>query len=222
MTWDTLMGWILALLNFFFQGLLLYTVYSEVVVANIEWESTIATKKLWSSNYEPGFLGAEPRKCNPGGSLCVADGGNVSCAPPSVQLTGKWDLLDTNGDGIWTRQEVEEAKEKLQCEFIANPVEVFDVFISFLKMREKILWLHPDVKAGKAIHKMYFDFAAGDVIMCGYRSPDMCARLLKRGVFHAPLKYHTAPRVGTTIDSALEYCYELLKPGGHCERKLPS
>jgi hypothetical protein len=45
---------------------------------------------------------------------------------------------------------------------------------------------------------------------------------LKRGFFHAPLKYGTAPRVGTSIDSAMDYCNGLLEPGGHCENLLPS
>eukprot|EP00932_Pfiesteria_piscicida_P001660 SRR837773.11610.p2 GENE.SRR837773.11610~~SRR837773.11610.p2 ORF type:complete len:448 (-),score=128.00 SRR837773.11610:55-1209(-) len=58
--------------------------------------------------------------------------------------------------------------------------------------------------------------------MCGYRNVDMCANLLDRGVFDAPLRYGTAPRVGKTIDSALEYCHKLLEPGGVCERTLPS
>jgi len=45
---------------------------------------------------------------------------------------------------------------------------------------------------------------------------------LKRGVFHAALKYGTAPRVGTTVESALDYCREMLQPMGMCERFLPS
>lgn len=215
-TFDIIMSWILAALNFLFQGLLLGTVFNEVVIANQEWQASIIKSD------GPSFLGASTSACNTGGSLCFTENGNYSCAPPSVQLTGRWSELDTDGDGIWTREEVEQAKEDLQCKYIVNPVEVFDVFITFLKSREKILWLHPDVKEGKAIHKAYFNFAAGDIIMCGYRSQEMCANLLKRGVFHAPLKYGTAPRVGTTIDSALKYCYDLLKPGGACQRTLPS
>ena len=50
----------------------------------------------------------------------------------------------------------------------------------------------------------------------------MCAHLLARGYFDAALKHNTVPRVGNIIDSALEYCYELLKGGGMCERSLPS
>jgi len=62
----------------------------------------------------------------------------------------------------------------------------------------------------------------GDIAMCGYRNQDMCTNLLKRGVFHAALKYGTAPRVGTTIETALDYCREMLEPMGFCERILPS
>jgi len=67
--------------------------------------------------------------CNPGGSLCFMEGDKFSCAPPSVQLTGRWEELDTDGDGIWTREEVEKAKLDLQCKYIVNPVEVFDVLV---------------------------------------------------------------------------------------------
>jgi len=220
MTFDIIMAYLLLGFNFFMQGFLLWVIYNEVVTGNIEWQASIARKEgggLDLMNLEP-----DVGKCNPGGSLCFMENETYSCAPPSVQLTGRWDELDTDGDGIWTREEVEKAKKDLQCKYIVNPVEVFDVFINFLKAREKIIWLHPDVKEGKAIHKPYFWYAAGDIIMCGYRNELMCPNLLERGVFHAPLKHKTAPRVGTTIDSALKYCFNLLKPGGMCQMTLPS
>jgi hypothetical protein len=219
MTWDILMAYVLIALNFFMQGFLLNVIYNEVVVGNQDWQNSI----LMGAAPDPLDFDPSKGKCNMGGSLCFNEKNNtVSCAPPSVQLTGRWDELDTNGDGIWTREEVEAAKEMLQCKYIVNPVEVFDVFINFLKAREKIIWLHPDVKAGKMIHKPYFWYAAGDIIMCGYRNELACPNLLKRGFFHAPLKHETAPRVGTTIDSALTYCYGLLSFGGICQATLPS
>lgn len=58
--------------------------------------------------------------------------------------------------------------------------------------------------------------------MCNYRNVEMCPNLLKRGFFDDPLMTGSSPRVGKTIESALNYCYELLKPGGVCERSLPS
>jgi hypothetical protein len=218
MTWDTLMAYILVTLNFVMQGLLLYTIYNEVVVANLDWQGSI----MRYDNKDWALFSPPPEGCNDGGSLCFLENNTFSCAPPSVQLTGRWAELDTDGDGIWTREEVQKARKTLQCKYVVDPEFVFDVFVKFLLAREKIIWIHPDLRAGKAIHKPYFTYAAGDVIMCGYRNEKMCPNLLKRGVFHAPLKYETAPRVGTTIDTALKYCTEMLKPGGMCEKTLPS
>jgi hypothetical protein len=199
------------------QAVLVWMVYEAIVSANVSWQNGIMQLKghqLFATKSETG--------CNTGSSLCFRDGGNISCAPPSVQLTGRWDELDTNGDGKWTREEVQAAKKSLQCKYVVNPEEVFDVLIGMLKGRSNIIWLHPDVASGKAIHHSYFKYIMGDLIMCGYRSQDMCANLLQRGFFDMPLKHQTAPRVGDTIESALKYCNGLLQPGGICESLLPS
>jgi len=217
--WDIVMGYILVGLNVFMQTVLLYLIFEEIIVGNVEWQNGII--KL-SKGGGPGLLGGKPEGCNDGGSLCFMEEGQYSCAPPSVQLTGRWSELDTDGDGIWTRDEVIAKQEELKCKYVVDPVVVFDVLLSMLREREKLLWLHPKILDGSAIHLPYFTYIMADVIMCGYRSEDMCSNLLQRGYFHAPLKYGTAPRVGTTIDSALRYCKNLLSPGGMCERNLPS
>jgi len=217
-TWDVMMAYLLVALGWLIQGVLLYTIFNEVVVGNLEWQNGIM--RVGKSDWN--LIAPAGDKCNDGGSLCIQDNGVFSCAPPSVQLTGRWNELDVNGDGIWTREEVMQEREKLKCKYIVDPVEVFDVFVTFLLNRENIIWIHPELRAGKMIHQAYFTYAAGDIIMCGYRNSDMCANVLKKGVFDAPLKYGTAPRVGTTIASALKYCYDLLEPGGVCERTLPS
>jgi hypothetical protein len=222
LTVDTSMGYILVILTLFIQGLLLYAVYDRVVNNAIEWQAGIV--KTDQDNSWNFVTAGEPAagECNDGQSLCNMINGTFECAPPSVRLSGKWDELDLNGDGVWTRKEVQFAKKDLQCKYVVNPVEVFDVFIKFIKAREHIIWVHPDVQEGKAIPKPYFDYAKGDIIMCGYRNSAMCRNVLKRGFFDAALTYNTVPRVGNTMDSALNYCDELLRPGGTCERTLPS
>merc|ERR1719316_542640 len=222
-SWDVVMGYMLLALNFFMQGVLLYLIFQEVVVENINWQNGVI--KIGNGGNPVALIGEQPENgCNDGNSLCFQDkkSGKYSCAPPTLQLTGRWDELDTDGDEIWTRAEVEAEKKDLKCKYFVDPIEVFDVLIKMLKERESILWLHPDVKAGSAIHLPYFTYIMSDLIMCGYRSEDMCANLLERGFFHAPMKYNTSPRVGNTIDSALQYCKELLTPGGICARNLPS
>merc|ERR1719313_229878 len=215
-----MMAYFLVIMSFFFQGMLLYTIFNEVVVENLKWQNGIMKTGHTPLNlFQPPPGGDQ---CNEGGSLCFAEDGVYTCAPPSVQLTGRWEELDVNGDGVWTREEVLSERKRLKCRYVVDPLEVFDVFHNFLLKRRALLWLHPDVVAGKMIHKPYFEYAMGDLIMCGYRNEEMCPNLLERGVFDAPLEFGTAPRVGTTIDSALTYCRELLRDGGTCQTTLPS
>jgi hypothetical protein len=217
--WNITMAYVLVFMNFLFQGVLLYLIFESVVVENVKWQNGIL-----EIGKDPviGLVAGAPGKCNDGTALCIMDKGNYSCAPPSVQLTGRWSELDVNGDGLWTLKEVENQKEKLRCKYGVNPVDVFNVIINMLKEREDLLWLHPDIKSGTAIHLPYFTYAMGDLVMCNYRSKDMCGNLLKSGFFDGALKHGKAPRVGTTAESALKYCHDLLKDGGTCERLLPS
>lgn len=219
-TWHMLTAYALVALSLLLQGTILFGIFEAVVTADVDWKQSIMGKPKGGAM---SFLVDDaPTTCNDGSSLCVENNGTFTCAPPSVQLTGRWDELDTDGDGIWTKDEVVAARDKLKCRYVVDPVEVFNVFVRFLVKREHIIWIHPDVRAGKMIPKSYFTYAVGDLVMCGYRNDKMCANLLERGVFDAPLKYGTAPRVGTTIESALDYCFDLLQDGGTCERTLPS
>lgn len=217
--WNKAIAWVLVSMNFVFQGVLLYLIFESVVVENVNWQDGIL-----KMGKDPviGLVAEPPGKCNDNSALCFKDSGNYSCAPPSVQLTGRWSELDTNGDGMWTFEEVEQEREKLRCKYGVNPVDVFHVVVNMLKEREDLIWLHPDVKSGKAVHLPYFTYAMGDLVMCNYRSKDMCGNLLRSGFFEAALKHGTAPRVGNTAESALKYCYDLLAEGGKCERLLPS
>lgn len=218
-TLDTLVAYLLIFLNIFFQGVLLYAVFWRVVLKTNEWRSTITEFGPLGqfAIFEPPLSG-----CNTGESLCRLEGTNVTCAPPSVQLMSRWHELDLNGDGVWTREEVLFARDDLKCKYVVDPVEVFDVVVKTVLNREGIIWIHPDLREGKAIPEAYFTYAKGDVIMCGYRNHDMCGNLFERGVFDAALEFNTVPRVGNTIDSARKYCYDLLKPGGFCDVTLPS
>jgi len=218
-TLDTMVAYLLVTLNLIFQAILLYAIFYRVVLKTSQWRSGI-TQFAPSSGWS--LMGEVGAGCNDGSSMCTLEGPNVTCAPPSVQLTSRWDELDLNGDGIWTREECMTAREDLKCKYVVDPLEVFDVFVKTVVNREGIIWVHPDLKSGKMIHKPYFTYAAGDIIMCGYRNKDMCGNVLQRGFFDAALEHNTVPRVGNTINSAMKYCYDLLKPGGFCDITLPS
>lgn len=221
--WDVAMGWVLVALNFFMQLVLLYLIFNEVVIENVEWQNGIMKLGGKGGDHVMGLLSKKDEGCNDGEALCFVDHkGKLTCAPPTIQLLGRWDELDTNGDGVWTRDEVKVSEEDLRCKYAVDPIQVFDVVIQMLMGRGDMIWLHPNILGGTGIHEAYFKYVMADIIMCGYRSQAMCGNLLERGVFDAPLKHGTSPRVGTTIDSALKYCRELLEPGGRCEQLLPS
>jgi len=211
------MSYVLVFLTLAIQGVLLFCVYNQVVLKNTSWHKGIVnTGQDWN------LIAPSQSGCNDGGSLCSMENGIYTCAPPSLQLIGRWDELDTNKDGTWTREEVTAARESLQCKYAVDPMEVFDMLIALLKQRSEFIWLHPDVKKGAAVNKHYFTYIMGDVTMCGYRNSDMCGNLIKKGIFDVPLNNVSIPRVGTTIKSALDYCQELLGKRGLCERNLPS
>jgi len=218
-TVDACTSYILVFSVLFIQCILLFCVWHRVIGANVDWMAGIMnTGKDWN------IVGQKQTGCNDGSSLCVIENGTFTCAPPSVQLIGRWDDLDTNKDGVWTRQECIHSRETLKCSFGVDPLEVFDMIGGLLQNREseKYIWVHPDVQKGIAISRDYFTYIMGDVAMCSYRNGDMCGNLVKRGFFDAAIMSGKIPRVGTTVRSALTYCHALLDYGGICERYMPS
>lgn len=219
-SWDIVMAYVLVAMATFMQSILIWLVFQEVVLSNVEWQNGIM--KVGGGG-GPGLFTEKPTStCNDAASLCFQHAGNFTCAPPSVQLTGRWEDLDTNKDGTWTRDECEAAKEALQCKYAVNPVEVFDVLINMIKKRSHLIWVHPDIMEAKAIHFAYFQYAIGDISMCGYRDHLMCPNLIRRGFFESAFIHGTAPRVGKTTETAMAYCRGLLEPQGICEELLPS
>merc|ERR1719203_361779 len=48
-----------------------------------------------------------PSGCRSSETLCYPDAEGITCAPPSIQVLKQWQLLDINGDGVWSRSEAE-------------------------------------------------------------------------------------------------------------------
>lgn len=213
------MAYGLVILAVFMQAVVLYAIFWEVVVKAISWQNGIV-----KVDNEPWSLFAAESECTDGSSICTYVNGTYTCAPPSVQLTSRWSELDLNNDGIWSHEEAVEARDAITCKYGVDPTEVFRFFVKILHARKEFIWLHPDVVATPSgvIHKAYFQYLTGDVSMCLYRTVDMCPNLLRRGFFDSALALGTAPRVGNTTSTALEYCRSLLEPGGICEQTLPS
>merc|ERR1719463_111668 len=46
-------------------------------------------------------------------TLCTMHNATYNCLPPSVKYAARWEDLDTNGDGIWSREEAEKDEADL-------------------------------------------------------------------------------------------------------------
>jgi len=81
-TTDVIMAWLLIAFNFFFQGVLVYTVFNEVVIENLEWQSGITGSGaglkllLTSPGTEPG--NPRPAPASPGSDI----GGTIATPSP--------------------------------------------------------------------------------------------------------------------------------------------
>lgn len=157
-------------------------------------------------------------------TLCTMHNATYNCLPPSVKYAAKWEELDTNGDGIWTREEATEDKNKLEKKLRAKPFLVFRAITIGLVDRQPMdsrLWVDPKGMVAKmeGIPKAYFDYWLGDAAICSFADPGMCSTLLSRKIFEQAF-IHPGKEI-EDIDGALDYCTYMLKVGGGCDQSLP-
>jgi hypothetical protein len=158
--------------------------------------------------------------------FCRMDNATYSCLPPSVRYASRWELLDTNGDGIWSREEAEKDEHKLEKKLKAKPFLVFRAITVGLIDRQaydKRLWVEPNGMMAKmeGVPKAYFDYWMGDAALCSYADPGMCSTLLSRGFFNEAMNPDHPGKEIPDIDGALDYCQYMLKVGGGCDQSLP-
>jgi len=169
--------------------------------------------------------------------LCkrIGDGnGTFTCMPHSVKFAFEWDNLDTNGDGVWTLKEAKEDKSKLRAKRHISPETIFNNLINGLRMQAAFLrhsganyslYLPPEVQQERAIPKAYFNYWKGDAMMCGLFDSDSCEAAAKSGVFASALvpgRMSPQTKGIYDLDSAIQYCYRMLRDGGGCEALLPT
>lgn len=169
--------------------------------------------------------------------LCkrVGDGnGTFTCMPHSVKFALDWTQLDTDRDGVWTVEEARCDYNKVKRKRHISPETIFNNAINGLRMQAAYLrhsgnnyslFLPEEVQQERAIPKAYFDFWAGDAMMCGLFDPNSCEAAAKSGVFGAALvpgRLSPKSKGIYDLDSAIAYCYRMLSDGGGCEALLPS
>jgi hypothetical protein len=171
------------------------------------------------------------RSINP---LCRKVNGDLSCQPGSVQFVYEWTNLDTNGDGVWSAEEASADQANLKEKLGVSPPTIFNNIISGLRAsrdfeesrgKNRTLYLTSDVDYERAIPKAYFNYWAGDAMMCTFFDSSSCEAAAKDGVFEEALRpgRMSADAKGIRdLDSAIQYCYRMLSPGGGCEVALPT
>jgi len=162
----------------------------------------------------------------PGGAktLCTMNNAVYNCLPPSVRYANEWEHLDTNGDGIWSREEAVKDEAGFEKKFSAKAFLVFRAITVGLTDRGKMdpkLWVSDEVKEMKAIPKPYFDYWMGDAALCSYADPKVCGTLLSRGYFGGAFMKNSTGKNIPDIDGALDYCVWMLSVGGGCDQSLP-
>jgi len=157
-------------------------------------------------------------------TLCTMNNAVYNCLPPSVRYANEWKHLDTNGDGIWSREEATKDEAGFEKKFNAKAFLVFRAITVGLADRGKMdpeLWVPDEVKEMKAVPKPYFDYWMGDAALCSYADPKVCGTLLNRGYFAEAFRKNTSGKDISDIDGALDYCTWMLSIGGGCDQSLP-
>merc|ERR1719379_1520158 len=81
--------------------------------------------------------------------FCRMENATYSCLPPSVRYASRWELLDHNGDGLWSREEAANDKHGIEKKVGAKPFLVFRAITIGLVDRQEFdpsLWVDPMVE----------------------------------------------------------------------------
>lgn len=220
----TMLAFMLVGVNLVMQFGLLSVVGAHIIKRHSEWVGSIAylKHKAWYHLF-PMPYNKPPGKCRTAQSpLCFDIGGQISCSPPSVQVLGDWNVLDTDGDGVWTRDEASdwETREEVNCRHNLDLLALYDSVTHSLN-RSHVLEdrRDPKLRSGQGINKAYLDWYLHKPLMCMYGDEDMCGNLFTRGFFDAALKLSPI-RAFKDATTAMQYCKRILRH--ECFTILPS
>lgn len=168
-------------------------------------------------------------------ALCYVTTENNStlhCTPSSFSFINAWDDLDRDGDGMWTLEEARADEANLGCELGLPVEEVFRSTCRGVQRDNEDTSEHPpynihlvplSVTERRSIPKAYFDWWIGLAVICVAHDVSRCGELVSKGLFDGAVGAGARFTKGgiQDLDSALDYCQRLLRPGGVCEKTLP-
>lgn len=167
-------------------------------------------------------------------SICRKVGKNktLHCTPGSYAFIDVWDDLDRDGDGLWTLEEARADEANLGCRLGLPVEEVFRSTCRGVQRDNEDTSENPpynvhlvplSVSERRAVPKAYFRWWTGLAVICVNHDVSRCGELVSKGMFDGAIAAgHRGTKGGIQdLDSALDYCQRLLRPGGLCEKTLP-
>lgn len=207
----------LVVLNIMMQGGLMFVVSRDSFRKEDDMlHRLVHTNPPWYQFHKLWHQKSSSAACVAEDSLCVHMADKISCAPRSVALLQQWDHLDSNGDGIWSKSEAENATHRadMKCKYGSDPLVLHGSMIHNLQSQPSLEGRrHPNLVKGTEIHKAYFDWYLGEPLLCLHKDEDSCGNLFERGVFDEAIR-KGAPfgkQKISDLKSAREYCSDLLR-----------
>lgn len=215
---------LLVLVNFAMQVTLLVVVGRHIMQEHNAWMSSMVRVKniAWYHILPMPYNAAPPVCRGQDNSLCRDTGDGLSCAPPSTQVLSNWDLLDTDGDGVWSREEAEDVRlqEAILCDFGVDLLSLYHNVARQLNASHVLQGRrNADLLSGSSVHKAYFDWYMHKPLLCQYGDADMCGPLFQWGFFDEALLQQATPQF-EDVSLALSYCTHLLRH--ECHKIMPS
>lgn len=169
-------------------------------------------------------------------AVCTLQDEELDCSPPSSAYADYWSELDEDGDGRWTHEEATADAQNLGCHLGVAAEEVFrhacrsivadteDSAGILVEGRKRLgVQLPPELVERRAISLDYFNWWVGLVAICVHIDAAKCGELVQEGLFEGAMSPELKGSRGGVVDldSAIEYCERILKPGGLCDMVLP-
>lgn len=214
----------LVIVNFVMQVGLLTVVGKHIMDKQSEWVSNLVWLEdhAWYHVFPMPYNKPPPKCMGKDSPLCHRFGNGISCAPMSIHVLTDWNLLDVDGDGVWTRDEADnkDLQETVMCDFHVDLPSLFHTTVKSINNSRALTGrINHDLFAGDGIHKAYLNWYIHKPLLCRYGDQDMCGVLFERGFFDEALKQQSSNEFQDT-STALKYCNDLLQY--ECFDLLPS
>jgi len=214
----------LVVINFVMQTGLLLVVGNHIMYKHNHWMSSMVHIKrtAWYHLFPMPYNYPPPACRGEDETICSDKGDGISCAPASIHVLTDWNLLDSDGDGLWSREEArnKELREAVQCGYGVDLLGLYNRISKQINASDVMQGRRDtDLFSGNAINKAYYNWYLHKPLLCQYGDPDMCGALFHRGFFDEALRQQPFAASMDT-ESLLQFCTKTLQT--ECYDILPT